>query len=64
MEATAAVATHRTSALQTVWSSPLYRGATAAMFLSGLGTSAAAPQIVLFLVKDLGQHCPWPASTI
>src|ERR1700755_636474 len=33
--------------------SPLYRGATVALFLSGLGTSAAAPQIALFLVNDL-----------
>ena len=30
-----------------------YRGATVALFLSGLGTSAAAPQITLFLVNDL-----------
>ena len=36
-----------------MWNSPLYRGATAALFLSGLGTSAAAPQITLFLVDDL-----------
>jgi MFS transporter, SET family, sugar efflux transporter len=41
-----------------VLSSPLYRGATIAMFLSGLGTSAAAPQIVLFLVKELGTPLP------
>jgi MFS transporter, SET family, sugar efflux transporter len=41
------------SAARTVWNSPLYRGATAALFLSGLGTSAAAPQITLFLVDDL-----------
>jgi SET family sugar efflux transporter-like MFS transporter len=41
------------SAVRTVWNSPLYRGATIALFLSGLGTSAAAPQITLFLVKDL-----------
>ncbi len=34
--------------------SPLYRGATIAMFLLGLGMSAAAPQIALYLVKDLG----------
>ncbi len=33
--------------------SPLYRGATVALFLSGLGFSAAAPQIALFLVNDL-----------
>ena len=37
------------SAARSVWTSPLYRGA----FLSGLGTSAAAPQITLFLVDDL-----------
>jgi SET family sugar efflux transporter-like MFS transporter len=36
-----------------VLASPLYRGATIALFLSGLGTSAAAPQIALFLVNDL-----------
>jgi SET family sugar efflux transporter-like MFS transporter len=41
------------SALRTVWTSPLYRGATIALFLSGIGTSAAAPQITLFLVNDL-----------
>ncbi|WP_405991043.1 MFS transporter [Streptomyces sp. NBC_00986] len=41
------------SALRSVWGSPLYRGATVALFLSGLGTSAAAPQITLFLVDDL-----------
>ncbi|MFD7220099.1 MFS transporter [Streptomyces sp. NPDC059892] len=44
------------SALRTVWNSPLYRGATFALFLSGLGASAAAPQITLFLVDDL--HVP------
>ena len=36
----------------------LYLGATVAMFLSGLGTSAAAPQIALFLVKELGATLP------
>jgi SET family sugar efflux transporter-like MFS transporter len=41
------------SAVRSVWASPLYRGATVALFLSGLGTSAAAPQITLFLVNDL-----------
>jgi SET family sugar efflux transporter-like MFS transporter len=41
------------SAMRSVWDSPLYRGATIALFLSGLGTSAAAPQITLFLVNDL-----------
>src|SRR3984957_14725415 len=41
------------SAARAVWASPLYRGATVALFISGLGTSAAAPQITLFLVHDL-----------
>ena len=41
------------SAVRTVRGSPLYRGATIALFLSGVGTSAAAPQITLFLVDDL-----------
>lgn len=41
------------SAMRAVWDSPLYRGATVALFLSGLGASAAAPQITLFLVDDL-----------
>ena len=42
--------------LRSVWASPLYRGATIALFLSGLGMSAAAPQITLFMVNDL--HVP------
>jgi SET family sugar efflux transporter-like MFS transporter len=41
------------SPARSVWASPLYRGATVALFLSGVGTSAAAPQITLFLVNDL-----------
>jgi MFS transporter, SET family, sugar efflux transporter len=41
------------SALRATFGSPLYRGATFALFLSGLGFSAAAPQIALFLVNDL-----------
>jgi SET family sugar efflux transporter-like MFS transporter len=41
------------SALRVTLASPLYRGATVALFLSGLGMSAAAPQIALFLVNDL-----------
>jgi SET family sugar efflux transporter-like MFS transporter len=40
------------SAMSVTLRSPLYRGATIALFLSGLGTSAAAPQIALFLVND------------
>jgi MFS transporter, SET family, sugar efflux transporter len=51
LAATEAAATP--SAARSVWASPLYRGATVALFLSGLGTSAAAPQITLFLVNDL-----------
>jgi SET family sugar efflux transporter-like MFS transporter len=46
--------TRTPSALRVVLQNPLYRGATLALFLSGLGTSAAAPQIAQFLVKDLG----------
>ncbi|MFF5235167.1 MFS transporter [Dactylosporangium sp. NPDC000521] len=46
-------AVHR-SAVRLALASPLYRGATIAMFLSGLGFSAAAPQIARFLVNDLG----------
>lgn len=43
----------RSSALRLVLETPLYRGATVAMFLSGLGFSAAAPQIASFLVDEL-----------
>jgi MFS transporter, SET family, sugar efflux transporter len=46
------------STLRQVLASPLYRGATLAMFLAGVGTSCAAPQIVLFLVKELGAPLP------
>jgi MFS transporter, SET family, sugar efflux transporter len=46
------------SVLQQVLSSPLYRGAAGAMFLSGIGISAAAPQIVFFMVKELGASLP------
>ncbi|MFF1876882.1 MFS transporter [Leifsonia sp. NPDC058230] len=46
--------TRTPSAVRVVLGSPLYRGSTVALFLSGLGTSAAAPQIAQFLVKDLG----------
>jgi SET family sugar efflux transporter-like MFS transporter len=38
--------------------SPLYRGATIAMFLSGLGMLAAAPQMASFLVDELGASLP------
>lgn len=43
----------RVSPLRQVVASPIYLGATIAMFLSGLGISAATPQIALFLVRDL-----------
>lgn len=46
--------TRSPSAVRVVLQNPLYRGATVALFLSGLGTSAAAPQIAQFLVNDLG----------
>jgi hypothetical protein len=64
MEVTATALPARASSVREVWASPLYRGATIAMFLSGLGTSAAAPQIVLYLVKDLGASLPLGGFTI
>ena len=47
-----------TPALQQVIASPLYRGSAIALFLAGIGASAAAPQIVLFLVRELGVSVP------
>jgi len=38
--------------------SPLYRGSAIALFLAGIGASAAAPQIVLYLVRELGAPLP------
>lgn len=58
MDASAIARSGHTPALSRVLASPLYRGATIAMFLSGVGTSAAAPQIVLFLVRELGAPLP------
>ena len=52
------IAPEPASALQQVLSSPLYRGSTIALFLAGVGASAAAPQIVLYLVKELGASLP------
>jgi MFS transporter, SET family, sugar efflux transporter len=46
------------SSFQQVFSSPLYRSATIAMFLSGIGSAAAVPQIIFFLVKELGTPLP------
>ncbi|MFK0164453.1 MFS transporter [Rhizobium sp. NPDC090279] len=58
MEVQSSTTSSRATALQQVWASPLYRGATLALFLSGLGTSASLPQIVVFLVKELGTSLP------
>lgn len=44
----------KTSVLRVVLSHPLYRASTLALFLSGLGMSAAAPLIASFLVTELG----------
>lgn len=52
------MATTTTPALQQVLASPLYRGSTLALFLAGVGASAAAPQIVLFLSRELGASLP------
>ena len=49
-----AAATARTPAIRLTLRSPLFRGATLALFLSGLATSAAAPLIASFLVTELG----------
>lgn len=43
----------RTSALSLLAAVPFYRGAAMALLLSGLGFSAAAPQIATFLVREL-----------
>ena len=48
----------RSSALKRTLRTPFYRAAALAMFLSGLGFSAAAPQIASFLVNDLGASLP------
>ncbi|MDB5527115.1 MAG: putative transporter protein [Devosia sp.] len=46
------------SALKQVLGSRLYLGATIAMLLSGIGTSAAAPQIVLYLAREFATPLP------
>ncbi len=58
MDAQSLKGSGRATAIQQVWASPLYRGATLALFLSGVGTSASLPQIVVFLVKVLGTSMP------
>ena len=49
----AATRTTKTSTIHVVLSHPLYRASTIALFLSGLGMSAAAPLIASFLVTEL-----------
>lgn len=44
----------KTSTVRVVLTHPLYRASTLALFLSGLGMSAAAPLIASFLVTELG----------
>lgn len=44
----------KSSTVRVVASHPLYRASTLALFLSGLGMSAAAPLIASFLVTELG----------
>lgn len=46
--------TRTTPAWRVILGNRLFLGSTIALFLSGLGTSAAAPQIAQFLVNDLG----------
>ncbi|WP_234906382.1 MFS transporter [Rhizobium rhizogenes] len=58
MDTQSLAASSKATALQQVWASPLYRGATLALFLSGVGVSASLPQIVVFLVKELGTSLP------
>lgn len=48
----------KSSAVKEVLAHPLYRAATLALFLSGLGISAAAPLIASFLVTSLGASLP------
>lgn len=44
--------------LSLIMRTPFYRGAVISLFLSGLGNSAANPQITLFLVRELGASLP------
>ena len=52
--AVSASAPSQSTALQLILRTPLYRGIALAMLISGLGYSAAAPQIASFLVNELG----------
>ncbi|MCU1529143.1 MAG: transporter [Frondihabitans sp.] len=53
-----AAAGAKTSATRLVLAHPLYRASTVALFLSGLGISAAAPLIASYLVLGLGASLP------
>jgi len=44
--------------LRRIVSTPFYRSAFLALFLSGVGVSATMPQLTLFLVRDLGASLP------
>jgi len=46
------------SALRIVIRSRFYRSAFVALFIAGIGVSAATPQLTLFLVRDLGTPLP------
>lgn len=46
------------SSVGVVLRSPVYRRATASLFLGGLGTSIALPQLSLYLVQDLHASLP------
>ena len=48
----------RTSTVRIIWESRFYRSAFLALLLSGLALSATAPQLTLFLVRDLGAPLP------
>lgn len=48
----------RTSTVRLIWESRFYRSAFLALLLSGLALSATAPQLTLFLVRDLGAPLP------
>ncbi|MHC9044453.1 MFS transporter [Microbacterium saperdae] len=50
----ATLAPAKASTIRVVLSHPLYRASTLALFLSGLGMSAAAPLIASFLITELG----------
>ena len=46
------------SLVQIVWRNGFYRSALISLFVSGIGISAANPQLTLFLVDDLGASLP------